>query len=505
MSNVADLAARSLTDDTHVVFEDRIVEQADFLRTQLTDGSIDSATFAVGFELECYAVDDACRLTAMPATVLEGPAEKELGVHNAEFNTAPVALTEQGLKAQRSSLAEVYEQAQEAASAAGSTVVLDAMWTIPPPSGSTSYLSDVSMEGELTVAKHMTPSARYVAIDNDIIETAGGSVTIDVPGARVSFPSILVESLTSSIQPHVQVPSADAYVTYHNLALRTLGPVLSLATNAPLLPHDLYEDRSDPETILDETYHELRIPVFEQSINGAWNKVRFPVDLAETTSVIEELEADPTCAPFLREWITEGSDRTSFRDRIWEIDHKRGTYWRWLRAVIGGQPVGDGDERSIRIEYRPIPTQPTVDENIAFQALVAGLVTGLVATDHPVGDLPHEAAKRSFYRAVRDGPEAHLRWITIDGVPTEDRSTIIEDVFDVAREGLRVHEVSPGTIDDLLDPIERRHEAGCTPSQWKLERVRAYLTDGLAFDAAVTHMQRDYVSKARTGRPVVEW
>jgi len=498
-----DLVARSQTAETAVEFESRIDDQTTRLAKEIETGRLDSPEFGIGMELEVYAVDDERALTRLPKSVFEADCEKELGLHNAELNTSPDPLTAAGIDSQAAKLRASYESTQAAAREAGCEIVLDAMWSIPPAEGTHSYFGDVDYEDGVLIAANMARSPRYSAIDTEILAETGGSVSISVPGANYEFPTILVESLTSSIQPHLQIPDTETFPDAYNAAIATLGPVLALTANSPLLPVDCY-DVDDPNRLLEETHHELRIDVFEQSINGAWDKVRFPDKIDSTTDVLELLVDDPTVAPFLREWLADGP-RETFADDFWELSHKRGTYWRWLRAVTGGQPVGDGDERSIRIEYRPIPTQPTIDDIIGVQCLVTGLIRGLVAADHPVGTLEQSTAETAFYNAVRDGLDAELQWITVDGEPTSESAVIYDEIFTYARRGLREQGVSTQTVDRYLDPIEARWEHQQTPSQWKLDRVRAGIEAGQTFETAVSEMQQEYVDRSSTGTPFAQW
>ena len=502
-STFLELVNRSLTPESAAEFDSRVDQQAAKLAERIEAGELNSPDFAVGMELEVYAVDDESTLVELPKSVFEADCEKELGLHNAELNTAPNTLTDEGIDTQADALTASYESTRAAAREAGCEIVLDAMWAVPPAEGTESYFGAVEREDGALIAENMARSPRYSAIDTDILDTAGGSVSLSVPGAEVSFPTILVESLTSSIQPHLQIPDAETFPQAYNAAIATLGPVLALSTNSPLLPVDLY-DVDDPETLLDETHHELRIDVFEQSINDAFHKVKFPDKINEATDVLDLLAADDTVAPFLREWLTEGP-RETFADDYWELSHKRGTYWRWLRAVTGGQPVGEGDEKSIRIEYRPIPTQPTVDDIIGIQCLVTGLVRGLMAVDHPVAELEQSTAEKAFYSAVEHGIEADLAWITADGEETTDSPEIFAEVFEYARVGLREQGFEASTIEQYLDPIEQRWDRRLTPSQWKLDRVRAELEAGATFENAVRAMQQSYIELSAAGTPFAEW
>lgn len=503
MPTTADLVERSLREDVRREFDRRVDEQAARLAAGMRAGRLDSPSFGLGLELEAYAVDEAGRLGRVPDEVFDAPCERELGLHAVELNTDPSTFDGAGIADQAAQLERRFRRAQDAAEEVGLEIVLDAMPAVPPPEGSRTYFGTTCDRDGITVAENMTPSPRYYAIDTDLLGRANGEVRLSVPGADCAFPSLLFESLTNSVQPHVQVPDASSFPRYYNLALRTLGPVLALATNSPLLPYDLY-DVADPRGLLEATPHELRVPVFEQAINHASEKVRVPPGLAATTDAFDRLVADATCAPFLREWVADG-ERATFADRFWELDHKRGTYWRWLRTVAGGQPVDGGDPWSIRLEYRPLPAQPTVAENVGLQCLVAGLVRGLAAADHPLARLERDAAERCFYAAVEDGLAADLAWVTVDGERTADRDRVYEEVFEYARRGLREQPISDATVATYLEPLEARWRDGMTPSRWKLDRVRARLEAGECFDDAVAGMQAEYRQRSANGEPLAEW
>lgn len=502
-TDLVEAVKRSLAPDTRETFERRVDRQAATLREEIEAGEFDNEVPTVGFELEAYAVDAEGRLARVPDAAFDSPAvNKELGLHNVELNTDPDALDAAGIDAQAEAIESRVAAAREALSDAGLELVLDGMWTVPPATGSESYLSEVTVTEGVTVATNMRTAPRYCAIDNDILERAGGDIDLHLPGFSGSFPTILVESLTSSVQPHLQIPDTDAFPRYYDAGIRTLGPVLALTSNSPFLPADFYDD-IDARELLDATHHELRIPVFEQAINVADDgKVRFPGDIDRATDPVDRLVADRTCAPFLKEWVGESG---AYADAIWELEHKRGTYWRWLRAVPGGRPLDGVDERSLRIEYRPVPTQPTVPDTVAVQCLVTGLLWGLVDADHPLVELPWRDARDCFYSAVRDGLDAELAWVDADGSRTSDPDVVFGEVFEYARRGLRARGLAPESVEDYLAPVERRWTERTTPSRWKVEAVRSRLDAGADLRAAIEGMQREYRERSRSDVPLVEW
>jgi len=515
MDETVALVRRALAAESREEFDRRVRDGAAFLREEIRSDGLDNADPAVGMELESYAVGPEGRLAAVPDAVLsETPVNGELGVHNVEVNTDPDLLPG-GIKRQAAAIRAQIDAANDRLD--DRAFVLDAMWTIPPEEGTRAYLSAVDEREGVVFAEHMTPSARYHALDNDILRHAGGEIELDLPGATVSVPTILIESLATSIQPHLQVPDAAEFPAYHDAAVRTLGPVLALATNSPFLPADLYGADVDPDRLLAGTHHELRVPVFEQSINAGQSpgKVRFPADVGTTEDVVDHVVEDRTLVPFLREWV-EGEDGCDaeadggadesgeYTDAFREFDHKHGTYWRWLRGVIGGDRIdADNTERSLRIEYRPLPTQPSVTDIVGFQALVAGLLRELVATGHPLTELDHGLAEAAFYDAVTEGPDADLHWIARGGEHTTDSERIYAELFDLARSGLERVGVETDTIDQYLGAIERRWETGSTPSQWKIDRVRAELDAGADLSGAIVAAQQAYLD--RSGTPFAEW
>jgi hypothetical protein len=504
--HLVDAVERSTDPEIRAEFDRRVRDQADRIRDDIRSGRLDTGEFAVGMELEAYAVDVDGRLARIPERVFErGGCAKELGVHNLEMNSAATVFDAAGIAEQADRIEASVAAATDALAAEGLAPVLDAMWTVPPAEGTDAHLGAVEETDGVTVATNMRHHPRYVALDNEILERSGGTVTLDVPGARLDYPTILVESLATSIQPHLQIPDAEAFPEYFNAALRTTGPVLALSSNAPFLPVDCYDD--DPD-VIDATPHELRVHVFEQSINAgaprSEGKVRFPSDLDRATDVVDRVVDDETYAPVLAEG-DGGDDASPYRATLPEYDHKRGVHWRWVRGVVGGQPVGsETDGASLRIEYRPLPTQPTVRDTVSLQVLVVGLLRGLVAADHPLTDLSWTAARDCFYDAVDRGPDADLAWMTAAGERTGDPDTIYDEVFAFARRGLRDAGLDDGPIDAYLDPIERRR-GGTVPSAWKKARVREAVADGATLPEAVERMQRAYVERAGGETAFVDW
>ncbi|AXR82240.1 hypothetical protein [Natrarchaeobaculum sulfurireducens] len=482
-------------------FRQRAEEDAEVLKDAVEDGAFDNPQAIVGLEYEFYAVKaDDGSLRRVPRRLLELIGfEKELGLHNAEMTTSPQPLNAHGLRAQESEVKSQLEAALRVTETERMRLVSDALWTIPPEGEpASSYLTD-SVERSVTdgagherpirIATNMSGSARYHAMANTDRADAAG-MCLDAPNVSLEADTVMPESLITSIQPHYQVAHAPDLPLYFTYALRIAGPLLALGVNSPFFPADLYDD-VPAERILEEAWMEHRISVFETVLNDPTTgegKVRFPRDLTDVDEAIDRIAADDTMVPM----PVEPGER--FDDQFPHFRRKHGTYWRWVR------PVFDGPTRSAanaRIEFRPIPAQPTVRDSVAFLAAFAGLLESLTRLEHPVVELEWERARENFYAAMRDGLEADLTWITNDGEETTDAFTLYDDLLAHAEDGLRNRGLSNEEAAKYLYPLRRRVRQAVTPADWKVTQVREELEAGAPFDEALETMQRRYVDRQR--------
>jgi hypothetical protein len=516
MTETIDAVRAALDAERRDAFERRVQREADSLREDVAAGRYDVSDFAVGMELEAYVVDDATQLAEAPEELFDiDGCSPELGVHNLELHTAPDVLCDTGIRRQFDELSGVESQVRDLLGAVDRRLVLDAMWTIPPAEGTRAYLGAGTETDGVFLAENMRPIPRYLALDGEIRERNGGQITLNLPGLETAD-SMLVESLATSMQPHLQIPDPSTVPRYLNVATRTMGPILSLSANSPFLPADLYEE--DDADLLARTPHELRIPIFERSVDEGSEKCRVARDVDDVGELIGRIADDPTLVapPDIGddESGAGGAKGDDGGERYPAFGAKRGTYWRWVRPVFGGDvprtPDGgappDADGASVRIEYRPLPTQPTLRDTVGVQALVVGVLCGVDAADHPLATLPWSDARDSFYAAVDDGPGADLHWVTRDGQRTSATPRIYDELFSLARRGLADLGVGDETIEWALAPIaERRERTHTSPSAWKRAKVREALDAGATVPEAIREMQTTYVERAASDTPFARW
>ena len=467
-------------------FQERAAAEAEWLKDEVREGTFDNSEAIVGLELELYAVDDRTdALQRVPRPLLERIGfEKELGLHNAEMQTSPQPLNSFGLEAQERELQANLVPAQERTRAENIRLVSDGMWTVPP-TGETArqYLSDSIEQDGVRIGTNMSDAVRYHAMANTDYPSG---LCLDAPNVTLEADTVMPESLITSIQPHVQVPHAPDLPEYFAYALRIAGPLLAMGVNSPFFPPDLYDDVPDA-TILDDAWMEHRISVFESVLNATDEsvpkKVCFPSDFESVEDAIDSIVADETIVPME---VTHGE---RFDDQFAHVRHKHGSYWRWIR------PVFDGATRSqanARIEFRPLPGQPTIRDAIAFQAVFAGLLESLVRREHPVRTLDWETAEANFYNAMRDGLDADLTWIT-GGGETTDVDEIYGELFEHARDGLELHGLSTEAARRYIRPLRERVDRRITPARWKFGYVRRRVQEGVPLAEAIWGMQAQYI------------
>ncbi|MFB6156913.1 MAG: hypothetical protein ABEJ34_03625 [Haloferacaceae archaeon] len=495
----SDLAARvqEVLDVDVEEFRAQAEADAEVVKSELADGTFDNHQSIVGLEYEFYAVDNGRwrgagtdaggALMRVPRRLLELIGfEKELGLHNAEMTTNPQPLNEQGLRAQVAEVRARLRAALNCTQAEGMRLVSDALWTIPP-AGETAreYLTDSVEDDGIRIATNMTDAVRYHAMANG--PGAPDRMAVDAPNVDLSADTVLPESLITSIQPHYQVAHASDLPERFNYAVRVAGPLLALSVNSPFFPPDLYTT-DDAERVLAEARDEHRIGVFESVLNREdARKVRFPRDLGSVEEAVERVASDATTVPMP---VEAGGER--FDDAFATLRLKHGTYWRWVRPVFDG---ATRSEANARIEFRPIPAQPTVRDSVAFQAAFAGLMESLPKRRHPVYDQDWDVARHNFYAAAREGLDAEIRWITNDGQETTDPAVVYDDLLSHAVDGLRTAGLPTDEAERYVDPLSARIGRETTPAAWKRARVRERLDAGDDLGEAITAMQRAYIAR----------
>jgi len=468
-------------------FDERVREEGEVIKEALAAGTFDNAGLAIGLEVEFYAADrDGHWIRRIPRELLDSIGfDRELGLHNAELNASVQPYNEPGLDALLKEIEAKTAALQGRAAAGGLRLVSDGMWTIGPEDGTTRQYLTEATEGEgLTLGINVSNAVRYHGFASSRRKLVG---EIEVPGVGFEAASPGPVSLTTSIQPHYQFRRAADLPDRLAAAIRLAGPVLALGVNSPFLPPELYDDLS-PEILLSAGYVENRVPIYEGMMNPVEGppKVRFPRDVETPAEAVDRVVEDTTIIPA----EIEAGER--FDDAFVHFRHAHGSYWRWVRPVFDGATEAAAN---VRIEFRPLPAQPTLPDTAAFVAAFAGAMTAIADRDHPIGELPWERARENFYAAARDGLDAELTWITADGERTDDADRLYADLFELAVDGLQSAGVSAERATGWIDPLRDRVDRRRTPASWKRAVAAEALAAGASPAEAIRESQRAYVDR----------
>jgi hypothetical protein len=486
-SELAVAVREALTVDAES-FHEQVLEEAEWLKERVHAGAFDNSEALVGLELELYGAErrtDALRRVPRGLLGLIG-FEKELGLHNAEMQTTPVPLSTHGLAAQEHELRAHLDPALDKSAAEDIRLVTDGIWTVPPVGETAAdYLVDSVEQEGVRIAANMSDAVRYHAMANTDYPAG---CRLDAPHVSLQADTVMPESLITSIQPHYQVPHAPDLPEHFRYALRVAAPLLALGVNSPFFPPGLYDDAPDEE-ILADAHMEHRIGVFESVLNPPEGtdpepKVRFPPGFDTVEKAIDDIAGDTCIVPM------ELESGTRFDDEFAAFRHKHGSYWRWIRPVFDG---ATRSEANARIEFRPLPGQPTVRDAVAFEAAFGGLMESLPRRNHPVAELPWETAEENFYAAARDGLAAELDWRTDDGEPIPDTETACRECLEFARDGLEMRGLSTEQAEGYLRPLRERLERGVTPARWKRDYVGGRVDKGVPLTEAIWGMQSAYI------------
>ena len=470
-----EIAEANFTEQDFARFREHLDDETSRLRDLLSESSAKSSIPCAGLELEAWLVDSELRPAAINdifLDVLNDPlVNRELAKFNIEFNTEPVSLSGSAMSQLQHQLQTAWSQASKQAR----LLDVDLMMIGILP---TLRQSDLSVQ-------NMSSMNRYRALNEQILMTRGRPVTLDISGEeplKLTHNDVMLESATTSMQLHTQVPLNRAH-HYYNASIMASAAVVAVSTNSPFLfEHALWQ--------------ETRIPLFEQAIevggfagaaHGPIKRVGFGSDYAHH-SIFECFDENLAHYPVLLPvQLGEASD---------ELAHLRlhnGTIWRWNRPLVG---FSDGKPH-IRIEHRTPAAGPTVTDMLATAAFYYGLSHALC--EHLIlgeNRLPFSDARDNFYKAARYGLNAHI--VDFSGQHQRLQHFILHDCLPLALQGLKSLSINSSDAEFYLSIIQERVERQQTGSDWQRQFIGKYGRD-------FQQLSRRYLELQQQGKVVSQW
>jgi CBS domain-containing protein len=460
------------------------------LELMIENGLIESDIRRVGAEQEMFLVGPGFRpaplLSEMLAELNDPHYTTELARFNLETNMEPLVFGGKCLTIMEESLDELVLKAREAASRLDAEVAL--VGILP-----TLRKSDLGLE-------NMAPVPRYFALNQAMNRLRGGAYEFQIKGIDeliVKHDSVMLESCNTSFQVHFQV-TAKEFAHLYNVSQAVAGPVLSAATNSPLL----FGRR---------LWRETRIALFQQAV--------------DTRSSSHHLRERQPRVSFGRNWVRESvielfqEDIARFKILIGgDLDEDpfavlrqgkapllkalrlhNGTVYRWNRPCYG---ITEGKPH-LRIENRYLPSGPTVRDEVANAALWFGLVCAL---GRDVQDITRhigfEAAHQNFTAAARNGLASELIWL--DGKERPARELLLRELIPMARSGLERGGVDAADVERYLGVVEERVRSKQTGSQWFHLSLAAMQGKGTEAER-MSAMTASLIAQQKEGKPVSGW
>ena len=457
-------------------FHQRLTAETQHLKQLIEQKQFSELSPTAGFEIEAWLIDDA--MQAAPNNVsflqnLNDPlAFPELAKFNIELNGVPKKLTADVFSVLHKNLLLTWDKScRHAKELDNHILIIGTLPTLKPSAMTLANMSDMN---------------RYRVLNEQILKARGKPIKLDIVGIehlKFDHYDVMLESATTSLQLHTQVPLKQAH-HFYNASIIASAAIVACCANAPYL-------------FGKNLWHESRIPLFEQAIetggyggarHGPLKRVSFGSDYARASIMEcfqENLEHFPVLLPEL------------FDDPIDKFEHLRlhnGTIWRWNRPLIGF----DADNTPhIRIEHRTPSAGPTIIDSIANAAFYYGLAMNLSAEIMANGiPLAFTQAKDNFYQAARFGLDSSIVWF--DGTKQNLHKLIQTDLLPRARKGLQSLQIDAADIDTYLGIIEHRIANKQTGSQWQRQFMQQT-------DASLENMTKTYLQHQYSETPVSQW
>ena len=464
-------------------FAERLATQSQQLTGLVQQPGFGQQPASVGVEVEMSLVDADARPALRNLELVEAAASvgaaAEVDQFGAEYDTDPVPLAGSPFAALAADLRRGLLEMERQAGDLGMRLVFAG--TLP------TLTEEVLLRDDI-----MTPEARYRAMAaalarhkfDDYIRFAGPSDEVSV-----QIPGIAAEGANNALQVHLVV-APDNFARVLNASHLVCAPVLAAAANSPFF-------------VGRRLWADSRIPIFTQAVGGAsvpvakrrvllasdWNVDGAAEVFAENAHRFEPI------LPVLYDWNPADEPPQLHETRL-----HAGTIWRWNRPVY--DPTGDGH---VRIEFRALPTGPTLADMIGNSALMLG--ASLAYAEQDCSELlPFDDVRENLWRAAEFGLDAELQWPD-PGNPAGRRRPVIDilaELLPLATDALRAAGVDDEDVATAMAPVSARLERQINGARWQVATAAALERDGSRTDAlaGVVHRMAD---NGFDGPPLAEW
>jgi CBS domain-containing protein len=444
-------------------FYQEIVKDLDAFEWMLQNNAIEQKGDMIGAEQELCLVDKYMNPSIKALEILKEIDDEhytnELALFNLEINSDPERLIGKCFSNMEKKVLNLIKKGDKIANKYDSNIILAGI--LP-----TIKYRHLSFE-------NMTPEPRYKVISDELMRLRGNKFEIYLEGVddlSLSLNSVLFEACNTSFQLHLQI-HPDEFVAQHNWAQMISGPVLSVATNSPLL-------------FGRELWAETRIALFKQSLdtrdkNLHTRKKTSRVYFGENwinNSAAELWKKDVIRFPLILQATQSDNNYPDYKNgevpKLKSVRLHNGTTYTWNRLCYGI----NNNIPHIRIECRYIPAGPTVADEFANFMFWIGLMKGQPEElKEFYKNTDFRIARDNFIKASRTGINTVFNWM---GESMTAHDLILKKLLGYARKGLEKHNVDSQDIDFYLGIIEERVKSNQTGSEWLVKNMRTLTKTG---------------------------
>jgi gamma-glutamyl:cysteine ligase YbdK (ATP-grasp superfamily) len=456
-------------------FYQKLNQETQLLKKMIKQKACSTRSPVAGFEIEAWILDKNMQPSptndSFLASLNNPLAFAELAKFNIELNSTPTPLAGNVFSRMHKQLQCTWDNAfQHAESLQNKLLMIGTLPTLK--------------QSDLTLA-NMSDLNRYRALNEQILLSRGKPIHLEIIGyehLKLKHHDVMLESATTSLQVHIQLPLDMAH-HFYNASIMVSAPIVALCANSPyLFGKDLW--------------HESRIPLFEQAIetggyagaaHGPIKRVSFGTDYARQSiseCFTENLDHFPVLLP-----ANLGSTPEAFE----HLRLHNGTIWRWNRPLVG---FDDDGTPHIRVEHRVPAAGPTTIDCMANTAFYYGVAKNICDEIIEKGlSLPFSQAKDNFYQAARYGLDSQIIWL--DGQKHQLQTLIQQELIPRAISGLISLGVTRSDTEDFLDIILQRISNKQNGCHWQRQTIKS--------DHDFKSMTQNYLKNQQSAKPVSEW
>ncbi|MCW8879957.1 MAG: hypothetical protein OQJ89_08940 [Kangiellaceae bacterium] len=482
-----DITDREYSAADYEKFNRRIHDQVDILKRVITRPDFGTAERCIGAELEMYLMDQVGDVSPVNVQLIEmlkdDQYQTELNKFNLELNLSPV-------KAAGTPFSNLTKEMLDK---------FNHLWTVAEQINTRPLAVGIlpTLQEKHLTNEYMTDIDRYRVLARELLKQRGEPFHIKIDGEEpVDFytSEVCVEGANTSFQVHLMTEK-DRFADTFNAAQLTLPMALAVSANSGVLLGNCCWD-------------ETRVVLFKQSIDNrmpdasGWRqpaRVTFGHGWIRKSAWEIFSETVNLYQPIFPELYPEDESEVP---ELAELNLHMGTTWPWNRAVYSNNGTGH-----LRIEFRALPAGPTALDMAANAAFSIGMAVGLEEKiDEYMSRIPFRFAEYNFYRAAKAGLNATVLWPqNYQNKPVEvPIRNVIDDMLQVASDGLSKLNVDRVERDKFLQIIQRRLAVGVNGASWTKRTLR-HLRKSMPNDKACAKLLDLYFENQMGGRPVSEW